>query len=94
MKYELKYWDNGLNKHTREYNGTYDGARKAACILLMSKKTKYPIHIYRPGYRWAIGELWLDGGDFCYVTWRAGEGIIWKVNPKTGKLTSKHGYVD
>lgn len=94
MKYELKYWDNGLNSHTREYNGTYDGARKAACSLLISKKSKYSVIIHRSGYRWSIGELWFDGRDFCYVTRRAGEGIIWKVNPKTGKLTSKIGYVD
>lgn len=94
MKYELKYADRNLKVHTREYSGTYDGARKAACILFINKRSKHTVHIHRSGYRWAIGELWFDGRDFCYLSLRAGEGIIWKVNPRTGKLTSKLGYED
>lgn len=94
MKYELRYADKNLKTHTREYSGTYDGARKAACNLLINKKAKYPVRIHRSGYRWAIGEVWFDMRDFCYQSLRAGEGIIWKVNPRTGKLTRKIGYVE
>lgn len=94
MKYEIKYEDKNLKRHTREYSGTYDGARKAACLLLMSKRARYTIYIHRPGYRWAIGEVWSNWNNstFSYLSGRAGEGIIWKVNPRTGKLTSKLGY--
>ena len=37
----------------------------------------------------------MDGiNSFAYCSGRDGEGIIWQVNPKTGKLTKKIGYVE
>ena len=95
MKYEIVWYDKNLQRHVKTYAGTYDGARKTACDLI-TKGAKYSVYISRPpgsiGDR--LGEVWKSYNEFSYLSNRAGEGIIWKVNPKTGKLTSKVGFVE
>lgn len=104
MKYELIYWDYNLKKHVKPYTGTYDGARKQACRLIRFSKAKYSVNIEGVRIKGNIrvtsplGEVWSSDRklmDYAYLSHRGTEkGIIWNVNPDTGKLTSKAGYVD
>ena len=99
MKYELISYSSSLSKRITVVKGDINKARVSACQIsgkIGYRKNnevtiKYPD---QPGYRY-VGKVWMDGiNSFAYCSGRDGEGIIWQVNPKTGKLTKKIGYVE
>ena len=100
MRYELITYSNSLSKRYAFTKGDINKARKLACQIsgkigyrkINEVTIKYPNQ--QPGWRY-VGKVWMDGiNSFAYLSGRDGEGIIWQVNPKTGKLTRKIGYVE
>ena len=96
MRYDIVSYNKNLSPNKQTVIGNLDKARKIACEI--SKKAGFrTVSIKNPSRpAWdSIGEVWMNGIDsFAYVSGRAGEGIIWNVNPKTGKLTRKIGYLE
>lgn len=96
--YRLRYYSNGWHELPRPHEGI-DKARATACSLLDYLKTQgiramviYIIDIKKPTYDY--GQVWMKHDAYLYLPDSRGseKGIIWKINPKTGKTISVFGY--
>lgn len=95
------YYKNGLRLLDR-VPGDINAARRKACKIAMGeilrRKTHHSFTVYiqdtkRIGYN-PNGELWATGYNTFLYESLMDDGCIWRVNPTTGKLTSKYGDVE
>lgn len=90
----MSWKKNDLKPKYRLYKGDIDGARKLACKIIKEDENIYPKVVIRS--KTNQGEVNADRKNnvYDYISTNSKDGIYWRVNPKTGKLTSKLGYVD
>ena len=99
--YQLKWYFKGWRHYPNEIEGM-DEARATVCAIiqfLKEKKGLRAVQIYihdvtKPS--WDYGEVWMKGDTYLYNADSKGsdKGIIWTVNPNTGKTVKKYGYVE
>ncbi len=104
--YELKWYLNGWHKFSKQVNGI-DKARSTACSIInyLIEQGARVVVVYVHNVNKATsdyGQVWTKyygdsrykNNDYLYLPDSKGseKGIIWKINPKTGKTISLYGY--
>ena len=93
--YVLTSWTKrDLKDQYRLYRGDIAGARRLACKLLKENTNITGRIVIRSKTIQGEVDADRDRKIYEYVSYNSKEGIYWRINPKTGMLTRKIGYVE